>query len=143
MTHESAYKYGYLSEDYGSCSKSGKVRISYFDPMTGEPCDSKPKPRSETLKERKLTSCERLAERIRAEEEAAEIMRNMAERRKAERKQAANKKKRPVKVDDAWFESVAAAASEVGTSPEWLCHVLKNGASECKGRRIEFAESEG
>lgn len=146
MTHESMYRYGYLSEDYGSCSKSGKVRISYFDPRTGEPCEEKPEPLSKAEKAKK-SNIERYNERMEAQSEAAEIMRNMEERKRQKRnktlRENANRQKRQVLVDGVLFDSVKAAAEDVGTSPEWLCHVLKSGAPKCKGRRIEFAESEG
>ncbi len=44
MTHHSSLRYGsYAFADHGSCSASGPVRVSYFDPETGEPLSEKPK----------------------------------------------------------------------------------------------------
>ena len=61
------------------------VRVSYFDPRTGEPCDSKPEPlrrekRRETVEERNAS----IAERERGEREARAI--SGAMRRRAELK---------------------------------------------------------
>lgn len=46
MTHHSSLRYGsYTFADHGSCSASGPVRVSYFDPVTGEPTAHKAEPR--------------------------------------------------------------------------------------------------
>ena len=147
MTHTSVYreKYNTLLDSGKSYAKSSPIRISYFDPRTGEPCDTKPQPLTKAEKSKK-SNIERYNERMRAEAEAAEIMRNMEKRKNAKRSKPlqdnAKKRKRLVLVDGALFGSIKAAAKEVGTTPEWLHHVLKNGVPKCKGREIRFAESE-
>lgn len=147
MTHSSVYreKYNTLLDGGKSYAKSSPVRVSYFDPRTGEPCDTKPEPLSKAEKTKK-SRAERDAERMEAQSEAAEIMRNMEERKRQKRdktlRENANRQKRPVLVDGVRFESIKAAAREVGTDPKWLRQVLKGGIGKCKGREIEFAESE-
>lgn len=147
MTHTSVYreKYNTLLDSGKSYAKSSPVRVSYFDPRTGEPCEEKPEPLTKAEKAKK-SRAERDAERIKAEAEATEIMRNMEERKNAKRRKSqqdsAKRWKRPVFVDGVLFESVKAASMEVGTSPEWLGLMLRNGVSECKGKSIKFAESE-
>lgn len=70
------------------------VRVSYFDPRTGEPCDSKPEPlrrekRRETAEERNAE----IAEREKGEREAREISEAM--RKRAGLKPDKPRKKRP------------------------------------------------
>lgn len=56
MTHHSSVRYGsYTFADYGSCARSGPVRVSYFDPATGEPLDEKPKGRRGKRREKPLS----------------------------------------------------------------------------------------
>ena len=45
MTHHSSLRYGGGRAfcDNGSCARSGPVRVSYFDPATGEPLADGPK----------------------------------------------------------------------------------------------------
>lgn len=46
MTHHSSVRYGSCTfADHGSCAASGPVRVSYFDPATGEPTARKAAPR--------------------------------------------------------------------------------------------------
>ena len=94
MTHTSSFRYGPAHHDAHSDAKSGEVRVSYFDPATGE--RRKPEPRT-------------------------------GERRRA------------VLVDGVRFESVVAAAEEVGVSPQALGAALRRGRETCRRRRIEFA----
>lgn len=62
------------------------VRVSYFDPRTGEPCDSKPEPLRrekgrETAEERNAA----IAKREKGEREAREMQTAMDKRRQRER----------------------------------------------------------
>ena len=147
MTHTSIYreKYNTLLDSGKSYAKSSPVRVSYFDPRTGEPCDTKPQPLTKAEKSKK-SNIERYNERIEAENEAAEIMRNMERRKKKKRKETARKNAcscgRPVMVDGVRFESIKAASREIGTDPKWLRQVLKGGIGKCKGRTVELVESE-
>ena len=84
MTHISQFKYSPSFADYVSAGKSSEVRVRYFDPRTGEPCDEKPSPLCSNHEEQ--TSYERNAKRMADIEEAAEIMRNMQKRKEAKRK---------------------------------------------------------
>lgn len=46
--HQSRIRYSPYTVEATGCGwsdgRSGEVRVSYFDPKTGEPCDSKPEP---------------------------------------------------------------------------------------------------
>ena len=155
MTHSSSYRYLEYAPEAPSGARSSEVRTRYFDPATGEPCDSKPVPLSKQ-RERAESVRERDAKRRAAEREAAEIMRKMAERKKAERKQAERKKKdkpkpakekrdrraKPVLVDGVLFDSATEAAKHIGANLSHFCAVLRNGGGKCKGHRIEFARWE-
>ena len=127
------------------------VRTRYFDPRTGEPCDSKPEPlkrekRRETVEERNAS----IAERERDEKEAREISEAM--RRRAGLKPDGARlpsmraggrnggRPRPVVVDGRLFPSVAAAAEEVGLTAQHLGTRLRGGPCTVKGRRAAFAE---
>lgn len=139
MTHSSTFRYGYLPHEVNCGAKSGEVRVSYFDPETGEPCETKPKPRPgkpKTKNEERDIAIENARKR-------AEDIAKKAERRKPEEpaNQAA-RYRRAVLVDGVRFESVAAAADEVGTTPEWLGFSLRNSRETCKGRKVKFAEGD-
>ncbi len=127
------------------------VRVSYFDPRTGEPCDSKPEPlrreqRRETAEERNAA----IAKRERDEKKAREISETMRRRAglKPERPRGQGKRaggrdgawKRPVVVDGRLFPSVTAAAEEVGTTAQHLGTRLRGGPCKVKGRAVAFAE---
>lgn len=127
------------------------VRVSYFDPRTGEPLDHRPEPlrreqRRETAEERNAA----IAERERDEREArriSEAMRKRAglkpdgERWPSRRAGGRNGgRPRPVVVDGMLFPSVAAAAEEVGLSAQHLGKRLRGGPCTVKGRRAAFAE---
>ena len=157
MTHSSSFRYSEHSPEAPSGARSSGVRVRYFDPVTGEPCDSKPEPLSKQ-REQMESVRERDAKRRKAEQEAAEIMRKMAERKKAE--QAERKRKaepkpvpvprngkrdgrtKPVLVDGVLFESATEAAKSIGANFSHFCAVLRNGGGKCKGHRIEFARWE-
>lgn len=127
------------------------VRVSYFDPRTGEPLDHRPEP---LVRERKRTTAEErnaaIAERERGEREAraiSEAMRKRAglkpEKPRGQGKRAGGRSgawKRPVVVDGRLFPSVAAAAEEVGTTAQHLGTRLRGGPCTVKGRKAAFAE---
>lgn len=127
------------------------VRVSYFDPRTGEPCESRPEPLRrekgrETVEERNAA----IAKREREEKEAREIsdaMRRRAglkpdgARRPSRRAGGRNGgRPRPVVVDGRLFPSVAAAAEEVGLTAQHLGSRLRGGPCTVKGRMAAFAE---
>ena len=101
--------------DQGSGAVSGPVRVSYFDPRTGEPCDEKPEP-----------------------------LHGDPERRGREREGyraslARGWKKRAVMVGGVEYESIAAAAPAVGVSKTKLAKSLREGAAEVNGRSVRYA----
>lgn len=127
------------------------VRVSYFDPRTGEPCDSRPEPlrreqRRETVEERNAA----IAKREMEEKEAREISDAMRKRaglkpdgaRRPSRSAGGRNggRPRPVVVDGRLFPSVAAAAEEVGLTAQHLGSRLRGGPCTVKGRRAAFAE---
>lgn len=127
------------------------VRVSYFDPRTGDPCDSKPEPLRrekgrETVEERNAA----IAKREREEKEAREISDAMRKRaglkpdgaRRPSRRAGGRNggRPRPVVVDGRLFPSVAAAAEDVGLTAQHLGSRLRGGPCTVKGRRAAFAE---
>ena len=140
--HVSNYRFGpgTPAERHDWPAEPRPVRVRYFDPRTGEPCDTKPEP----LKSDRtgIDVFERDAKRIKDEEEAAAIMRNMKERKKAiQRERAkANGRKKAVLVDGKRFESMIAAAKEIGTTQAYICTVLKSGGGTIKGRSVQLAK---
>ena len=144
MTHLSSFRYGEKLKETPTVSRGyGEVRISYFDPRTGEPCKEKPKP-LEAQREKGQTAIEHFEQRKKDEAEAAEIMRNMSERNARERKNVRGYSRagRPVLVDGVLFKSVTAAAKEIGVHNSYLSKQLLAGAKLCHGRMVEFAEVE-
>ena len=127
------------------------VRVSYFDPRTGEPLDHRPEP---LVRERKRTTAEErnaaIAKRERDEKEAREISEAMRRRaglkpdgaRWPSRRAGGRNggRPRPVVVDGRLFPSVAAAAEEVGLSAQHLGSRLRGGSCTVKGRMAAFAE---
>ena len=127
------------------------VRVSYFDPRTGEPLDHRPEPlrreqRRETAEERNAA----IAERERDEKKAREISETMRKRaglkpdgaRWPSRRAGGRNggRPRPVVVDGMLFPSVTAAAEEVGLSAQHLGRRLRGGPCTVNGRRVAFAE---
>ncbi|WP_417352157.1 NUMOD1 domain-containing DNA-binding protein [Gordonibacter pamelaeae] len=102
--------------DARSGAVSGPVRVSYFDPRTGEPSPTK---------------CEPLGNRD--QEDAARAKQGC--RASMERGQ----KKRPVVVDGRVFESINAAARSIGTSHSHLGNILRAGGTEHRGHSVRFA----
>lgn len=127
------------------------VRVSYFDPRTGEPLDHRPEPLRrekwrETVEERNAA----IAKRERDEKEAREISEAMRKRaglkpdgaRWPSRRAGGlnGGRPRPVVVDGRPFPSVAAAAEEVGLTAQHLGRRLRGGPCTVNGRRVAFAE---
>ena len=148
MTHISDYRYGYPTYDSGSGRKSGEVRVSYFDPETGKPCATKPKPRRKAAPP---SSFDRNAKRTADIAEAKRIEEGMRERKKArqkaERRERAKEKSnrgnpKAVMVDGVRFETVNDAAEHLGTHPTHLGKVLHGvwGSHHYKGRKVWFAD---
>ena len=126
------------------------VRVSYFDPRTGEPLDHRPEPlRREKMRETVEERNAAIAKRERDEKEAREISEAMRRRAGLKpdgrdcRMRAVGRnggRPRPVVVDGRLFPSVAAAAEEVGLTAQHLGKRLRGGPCTVKGRRAAFAE---
>lgn len=106
-----------------SAARSSEVRVSYFDPITGKPCKKKPIPRSVQLKK-----------------EPRQKKPPLEKGRSGVKFSGKPRNGRAVLVDGVRFESISAAATEVGVSLTTLSTVLRNGASEYKGRSIAYAD---
>lgn len=96
----------------GSCP----VRVRYFDPLTGEPCDQKPVPRSEQLAARGKAA---------------------PKRAKKEWKRKAHGHRRCI-VDEVEYESIAAAARAVGLNNNSLGKALRDGLAVYRGHLIRW-----
>ena len=101
--------------DQGSGAVSGPVRVSYFDPRTGEPCATKPEP-------------------LHGDQE-----KRGREREGYRASLARGWKKRAVMVGGVEYESIAAAAPAVGVSKTKLAKSLRDGAAEVNGRSVRYA----
>ena len=108
---------GHLVMDACSGAASVPVRVSYFDPRTGEPCDSKPEPLSERVQTRRIRELE-------------------GYRASLDR----GRRCRPVLVDGVLFESINAAARGMGVSKCGLGEALRNGLGSYGGREVRFAD---
>lgn len=103
---------------YDACGgrEPSPVRVSYFDPRTGLPCDEKPEP----------------------------LRRDRAERRgiglDAVYFMGGSKNAKPVLVDGVRYASVTAAAKAVGCSAVTLRKYLRGGAASCRGHAVAYAE---
>ena len=95
---------------------SGPVRVRYFDPLTSDPCEEKPVPRSEQLA---------------ARGEAA------PKRAKKEWKWKAHGHRRCI-VDEVEYESIAAAARAVGVNNNSLGRALRDGLAVYRGHFIRW-----
>ena len=107
---------GTLVMDACSGATSGPVRVSYFDPRTGEPCDSKPEPLSDRVQTRRSRELE-------------------GYRASLDR----GRRCRPVLVDGVLFESINAAARGIGVSRCGLGEALRMGRCEYKGMEVAYA----
>ena len=102
--------------DAHSGATSGPVRVSYFDPRTGEPCDAKPEP-------------------LHGDQE-----RRGREREGYRESLERGRKKRAVVVDGVEYESIAAAARAIGVDKTSLGAAMRSGAIEYGGRAVRYAE---
>lgn len=132
--------YGRVVRDRGSGATSGPVRVSYFDPRTGEPCDVKPEP----LRAPKPCAESAAVRDARHRAAVAEAM-GISERMRARRKGGGSKGgrrgfRRAVLVDGLRYESVMRAAEAVGCSNRHLCTALRGGRTTVKGHAVEYAE---
>lgn len=120
------------------------VRVSYFDPVTGEPCESKPEPRKREEPKIDLRAW-RAAQRA-AYAEAREVEDGMRKRRQREKyhrqkeQRQASARGRAVVVDGVRHGSVIDAATSIGVSYRWLLQRLKSGERTCKGHEVAYAE---
>ena len=95
---------------------SGPVRVRYFDPLTGEPCDQKPVPRSKQLAARGKP---------------------VPVRAKKDWKWKAHGHRRCI-VDEVEYESIAAAARAVGVNRNSLGKALRDGLAVYRGHCIRW-----
>lgn len=109
--HRSTFPFESWHPTPGSGARSSEVRVSYFDPETGEP-----------LSERKG------APRRPVEDVA----------RKAPRGPGAPG--RPVLVDGVRYPSVSAAARAAGCAQTSLSEALRKGRGTCRGHRVAYAD---
>lgn len=144
MTHTSKVKFGARSaaSEFTSGACSGPVKVSYFDPATGKPCASKPKP----LERREQSGGEqkqhggtretggRSAATVRPRRKARE---SRYRPRRNELGGRANAK--PVYVDGKLYLSVREAAEAVGGNTANLATALRKGAAKYKGHDVRRA----
>lgn len=101
---------------YDACGgrEPSPVRVSYFDPRTGLPCDEKPVP----LHDGKRRGA------------GLDAVLRMSRPHNA----------RPTVVDGVRYASVSAAARAVGCSAVTLRKYLRGGAASCRGHAVAYAE---
>lgn len=101
---------------YDACGgrEPSPVRVSYFDPRTGEPCEKKPRP----LHDRKRRGA------------GLDAVLRMSSPHNA----------RPTVVDGVRYASVSAAAKAVGCSAVTLRTHLRGGAASYRGHEVAYAE---
>lgn len=104
-----------LAYDSGSGACSGPVRVSYFDPRTGEPCDVKPEPLHGGGAAKRGIGLDAVL--------------SMSRPHNA----------RPTVVDGVRYASVSAAAKAVGCSAVTLRKYLGSGAASCRGHAVAYA----
>ncbi|WP_417757000.1 hypothetical protein [Senegalimassilia anaerobia] len=95
---------------------SGPVRVRYFDPLTGDPCEEKPVPRSKQLAARGKAA---------------------PKRAKKDWKWKARGHRRCI-VDGVEYESIAAAARAVGVNNNSLGRALRDGLAVYRGHFIRW-----
>ena len=95
---------------------SGPVRVRYFDPLTGEPCEEKPVPRSKQLAARGKAA---------------------PKRAKKDWKWKTRGRRRCI-VDGVEYESIAAAARAVGVNNNSLGRALRDGLAVYRGHCIRW-----
>lgn len=147
--HTSSMRYGpVLGGARDRILPSSEVRVSYFDPTTGEPLDRKPtiERKSSEIEERVRNRdawAARDAEHRAAVEDADRIMREARERRSSKARAAARRggrRPKPVVVDGVTHPSVNAAARAMGCAPSHLSKKLNAGMREHMGRSVRYEE---
>ena len=124
--HSTTFRYGGAAmqrEHVGSWPEgmSPEVRVRYFDPATGEPCDEKQVP-AKRAKRRMEDQGKRAASLARAREKTIE------------------RRGQPVIVDGEEHPSVNSAAKAVGCAGSTLANKLRDGATEYRGHAIRFKD---
>lgn len=127
MMHTSRISYG----DQPAMRQSGEVewpegmspevRVRYFDPRTGEPCDEKPEP-AKRAKKRMEDQAKQAASVANARERTIERLGH------------------PVIVDGVEHPSLRSAGKVVGCDGSYLRSKLRSGATEYKGHSIRFKD---
>ena len=142
MTHHSTFRYGLaMREALTSCRGSSEVRVRYFDPVTGEPCDHKPEPLK--VKRKRPDAKRKADERMEAIQEAERIMAEMkARKRKPLCGKFPHKNGRAVIVDGVRYPSINEAGRAMGVDGQYLGKRLRQGATLVGGCSVEFAEVE-
>ena len=142
MTHTSRFRYGVAVLDPPSVEKSSELRVSYFDPATGEPCEEKPKPLKRRHAEA-MTAQQAVEKRQREEAEAAQIMADMQARNKRRKPPCGklpHKNGRSVMVDGVVYPSINAAGREMGVDGYYLGKRLREGKQKVSGHDVRFVE---
>ena len=121
------------------------VRVSYFDPRTGEPCATKPKPlRRGAAPDHERSRKEREAKRIRDEEEGFEIAECMRKRRNREsRSGMSGGKGRPGRrtmADGVVYPSVREAAEGIGAAMSTVANKCREGGGKVKGHDVRYVD---
>lgn len=103
---------------YDACGgrEPSPVRVSYFDPRTGEPCETKPEPLHGGGAAKRGIGLDAVL--------------SMSRPHNA----------RPTVVDGVRYASVTAAAKAVGCTPQTLRKYLRGGAASCRGHEVAYAE---
>lgn len=124
--HSTTFRYGGAAmqrEHVGSWPEgmSPEVRVRYFDPATGEPCDEKPVP----------------AKRAKRRTEDKAMLKASIARARAK---TIERRGQPVIVDGVEYPSVNSAAKAVGCAGSTLANKLRDVATEYRGHAIRFKD---
>ena len=109
--------------DSSSGAVSGEVRISYFDPITGEPRKTKPRMTKSAMEGANAQS-KRAASIANARAKSIEVCGN------------------PVIVDGVVYPSTNSTAKAVGCAGCTLANKLRDGATEYRGHAIRLKEDD-
>lgn len=147
--HTSSMRYGSpLGSGPDRILPSSVVRVRYFDPRTGEPCDEKPVPLGRDEVAERMAARDawatRDAEHRAAVEDADRIMCEARERRSSKARAAARRggrRPKPVIVDGVRHPSVSAAARSIGCAVSHLNKKLNAGIGEHMGHSVRYEEA--
>lgn len=144
MMHTSKVKFGArAASEFTSGACSGPVKVSYFDPETGKPCASKPKPlgrREQRGGEQKKSGGTRETHSERSTATARPRRRARGSRYKPKRNELGGRANaKPVYVDGKLYLSVREAAEAVGGNTANLATALRKGAAKYKGHEVRSA----